>query len=271
MAKRKAPLTGVKFEADISEITKSLNIMDQIPRHILARIGTEIEAVAREELINVFLEASGYQSDDAFPTEFEDHLIDVVSNAQFQVAIGGTSFEISFDFGQLGNRSDLERAFHQGAFLADGSKLDGPYTGQPLRNPDARERHIYWEAMHKGFTSAPNPKKPGTVPIRPGAWEETKQKYIEIWGDKAPQWLYLQFGQTAWEPKIRSFPIIETYSKTLNEVADQLFFNSVVQEIERAQGLGVTLTPFGGRLNQPTGELGPSGKLRRPGQFYPLR
>lgn len=270
MAKVKAPSTRVSFTADISEVTKALNAMDQIPRRVLQNVANEIKFIAQEELFNTFVEAIDQQSEEAFPDEFRAHMMDVVSNAEFLTSVGGTSFELFFDFNQLGDRKDLERAFHQGAILADGTRLDGPYTGQALRN-DAPERHIYWEAIRKGLNSVPNPKGPGNVHFKPDAWEQTKNKYIEIWGDKAPQWLYLQFGQQAWEPKIKSFPIIETFSSTLRELAEQTFFNHVAQEIEYAQNQGAVFTPFGPRLTRPTNEIGPSGKPRRPGQFYPLR
>ena len=234
------------YDVDISEITHSLGLMEKLPRNIIYDIAAEIENIGREELINSFVEAIDRQSEDAFPDEFRAHVLNVVEQAQFESNISGTSFEVFFDFNQLGDRNDLERAFHQGAFLADGTQLDGPYTGQELKNPTG-ERHIYWEALHRGDTSAPNPKRPCRVPIKPGAWEETKRKYIEIWGNKAPQWLYLQFGQTHWEPKILSYTIIETFQKTFLEIAEKLFVNSVAKAIEAAQQEGISLTHFGAR------------------------
>lgn len=271
-----SPILNARFDVDISAITKSLHAMDEIPRHIMNSIAHEIERLARAELIGVFSEAMELQSNDAFPTEFRIHMLSVLEEVPFQTEVSATSFAIDFDFNSLGTRVDLERAFHQGALLADGkTRLHGPYTGQALYNPandpiEDEARHIYWRAVNLGLHSAPNAEH-GHVPVPLGAWEETKQAYLEIWGNKAPNWIYLQFGQNKWEPEIRSFPIIETFTTLLNEYASGIFESRVIEEIEAAQRQGAVLTPYGARLTEPSNLLGPSGKPRKPGQFYPLR
>lgn len=271
MARQYTSIGTARFDADISEITKVLNAMDQIPRFILSSIAREIEAAGQAELLSIFGDAVDHQSEDAFPEQFRQHLFRTIEKSKFNVAVNSTSVAVEYDFNQLGDRKDLELAFHQGARLADGTKLDGPYTGQPLQNENAAERHIFWQAVRKRLARAPNPKGPGEIPIDPGAWDATIEKYIRIWGSVAPQWLYLQFGQKAWDPEISSYPIMELFEQRFQEVAMDIFEFGVIEAIEQAERSGVVLTPFGGRLTNPTGELGPSGVPRRPGQFYPIR
>lgn len=267
----------VQFLVDISEVTESLQLMNNLPHYVLTEVANQVEQEGRLVLLSAFEEAMQHQSYDSFPEEFRDHVREVVSNVKFDKIIEGSAFSVSFDFNQLGTRQDLERAFHQGALLADGkTRLDGPYTGQALKNDandphKTRNRHIYWLAVHRGDTRAPNPERPGTVPVESGAWERTKRKYVEIWGDKAPQWLYLQFGQNKWDPTILGFPIIETFNQTFITNSGDLFNSLISDQIQEAQRHGAVFTPHGARLTQTTNEIGPSGKIRRPGQFYPLR
>lgn len=234
-----------QFFVDIGEITKSLDALDAIPRFVLNEVAREIEGVGKEILITSFEAAMYDQSYDSFPQEFRDHVFNVVEKAKFDTFVINNAFSVSFNFDQLGNREQLTRAFHQGALLADGSRLDGPYTGQPLMNEDPAERHIFWESVQKGLASAPNPKGAGHIPIKPNAWEETKKKYVEIWGSEAPEWLYLQFGQAAWEPHIIPYPIIEEFTEDFLASANLLFQTAVTEKIEAAQAQGAALTSYG--------------------------
>lgn len=253
------------FQVDISEINTALDQMDQIPSQ-LPEIATRIKNAGRLILEEEFEFAMEAQSLVAFPQEFREHIREVVSEAYFDVNVSGSSIAITFDFNSLGTVQELKQAFHQGARTADGDVIDGPYDGEELAEEDASKRHLFWEAMARGESKAPHPNDPTkSIRIEPEAWQITKQKYIDIWGDKAPQWLYLQFGQRKWQPTITPGSIIEGFTARFNEIGNEIFNSALAQKVETAQ------TAYGIRLTASSTELGPSGQPRRAGQFYPRR
>lgn len=243
----------VKYIVDISDVTDALTKMDQIPRYVLHEVAIEVEEAAKDILTEVFAEAIDIQDPEAFDPIFADHILSTVRSAKIRSGTFGSEFFVDFDFNSLGTRRELERAFHQGARLADGSILDGPYEGQELAQPDAGKRHAFWLAMHQGETRVDNPDGKGRIRIPEGAWEETKRKYVEIWGDKCPEWMYLEFGQEEWEPYIESYPVIEEFTTRFNEVAEQIFSDRVTEAIERAEEEELTFTEYGVR--------GPGGRF----------
>jgi hypothetical protein len=261
--------SSVGFSSDISQIEAALDRMDDIPNHVLSEIADEITYMGQALLRDLFEDAMARQSETALPEEFREHIRYVVNHAEFNPTATGTGVEVDFDFNQLGTVQELKRAFHQGARTADGDIIDGPYEGEELEN-SAADRHLYWEAMAEGRDKAPT-REGKSMRIQKGAWERTKQKYIEIWGDKAPQWLYLQFGQDKWKPKIQKSSIIEDFTEIYTRKANIIFNETLAAEVAYAQETGTVLTDHGRRLVEATGELGPSGKPRQVGQFYPNR
>lgn len=248
------------FDVDISEILDSLDAMDSIPSFIMDDIADEVDVIARSLLRQVFEEAIDKQSEEGFPQEFRDHVMEVIGFMDVDRVVGQGHAEIFVDFNQLGTLNDLTKAFHQGAKLAEGGIVDGPYEGEALLNP-VDERHEFWLAVRTGTRSVPNVKGHGKIPIKEGAWEETKRKYVEIWGDKAPEWLYLQFGQDKWEPHIRASSIVEDFSARFQQQANEVWQRRLSQAVEDAQRGSA-------RLIKNTSEIGPSGKPRKAGQFY---
>jgi len=263
--------SSVHYEADISSILEALNKMDRIAEPVLQEAANLIVQAGRELLESEFQYAIDQQNQISFPPEFAEHVMEVVSQAPFVKHVSAKSFEIGFDFNELGTVKELRRAFHQGARTADGDVIDGPYEGEELAEPDAETRHLFWEAMATGKSKAPHPHDPAkSIRIPEGAWEETKAKYIDIWGDKAPQWLYLQFGQRRWEPTIQPTNIIEGFTESFNQIASEIFYETVNAAVEEAQNNIFTApTEHGRRLTSSISELGPSGKPRQAGQFYP--
>jgi len=237
-----------KYQVDVTEIVDSLDRMDQIPRYVINQTVNEIKLAARDLLTEIFTLAMEQQDDLSFDEDFRTHLIGVVNRAEINSAISGSTFEVDFDFDTLGTTKDLERAFHQGARLADGTRLDGPYEGQALAQEDPESRHIYWRAIRLGLARAENPDGPGTVPIPEGYnWDRTKAKYIEIWGDKAPLWIYLEYGQDAWDTTIESYPVIEEFTERFEQAAAEIFETNISEAIAQAEEAEIELTKYGAR------------------------
>lgn len=248
-------MAAPSYNVDISTIINSLNYMDQIPAKVLESIADEVRDAVRGTLINVFQQAMGTQNPYAFPEEYKEHVLRVVAEAPIHSGISGNSFFVDFDFDVLGNEQDLRRAFHQGAALVGGGFVDGPYDESMELKNSTEERHLFWESVRRGDSAGPASgkqirrksgrygKKGKGVPIAPGAWEETKAKYIEIWGDKAPEWLYLQFGQTLWEPYIKPAAVIEDFSSQFYAIAEDIWYNRLAAEVAIANSTNLSHHP----------------------------
>lgn len=233
----------------------------------------QVKSLAREALISVFEAACEIaNSDDGFPEEFQSHLLNAVKNLDINIITVPGEVFVSVDFDELGNRQDLERAFHQGAQLEGGGRLWGPYEGQALKNDDAEERHIFWEAIRFGRPRAQVHGK--NIKVNSNyTWEDTIQQYINIWGEKAPEWLFIQFGQEEWEPYVPQWDIIADFYSTFNVLLETSLTALVEHEVAIAnsyQSLGVE-TGFTSK-GQPrllSSSVMVRGKSYRAGQFIP--
>lgn len=266
-----------EFQVNIDAILESSRYIGTIGSR-LGTIEDEMRKITKLALIDVFEDAVRYaNSDDGFPPEFQDHVMSVIRNFEdFYIITDSYGCFISVDFEALGTEQDLQRAYHQGALLEDGTRLWGPYTGQTLKQGDAELRHIFWEAFQEGRKTAEIGGK--RVPTDRGGhdWEETKEQYINIWGaDKCPEWLFIQHGQEQWNPTIPSYDIIGEFELRLYSFAEQLLVTFVEAEIRIAEayesvGSTVGFTKKGQpRLISGSFVNPATGRTIRPGQFAP--
>lgn len=237
--------------------------------------------IAKEIIMRVFEEAVVFaDSDDGFPPEFQQHVLKVASTIRPTVIVDRNELFVSFDLEEsMGGETELKRAYHQGAILADGkTRLDGPYTGQALLTDDEYRRHEFWLAIRYGQSKVQTNKDGKiinhTINNPSEKWEKTKDKYIEIWGNKAPEWLFIQFGQEEHEPTIPSFNIVEAIQEDISASLTRLLeieFESSVRLANQLESFG-----FAGGINKAgrayltSGSYtGPTGKKYRPGRFIP--
>lgn len=269
------------FQVDVSAISQSLEYLDSIPTYILREISDEASQTARSLLVDEFESAMAKQDIAAFPQEFRDHVIKAVKSLPIERVVNQQYTAIDIDFGLLGTTETLKKAFHQGAVLKRGGRVDGPWDeSMELLEPDAATRHVFWEAMVRGdafYTPSRRNKKgrfrkQAPIPIPPDAWERTKQKYLDIWGAEAPEWLYLQYGQQKWEPHITPSSIVEDFSRNFRVAFEEIWDRRLTQELARISGVESSF--YGGRHGYtPTGRKfynvrNPSGQFaKRP----PLR
>lgn len=210
-------------------------------------------------------------SENGFPDEFKDHMLANAARIHPDIFQDLHGLTVTFDLEEwLGGYDDLQRAFHQGAKLADGGFLDGPYTGQALHQEDTETRHIFWEALRFGRAKAQIGEK--SVPVK-GSWEQTMEKYLEIWGEKSPQWLFLQFGQEEWEPYVPQVDILNNIEDAVQGAATayllKIFENTVkIANEYKSAGIDVGYTPKGA-LRVISGTIEANGKVYRPGRFVP--
>lgn len=269
---------ATEFEVNIDAILASSRYIGSIGSRI-GSIESELKKIAKLALIDVFEEAVvDADSYDGFPPEFQDHTLNVVNNFNgYYIIYDGISVFVSVDFDALGTQAELRRAFHQGARLADGGNLWGPYEGQALASTDPEAAHTFWEAVRFNQKTAYNPTTGKRMPTSKVKyqWDEIVNKYVEIWGDKCPEWLFIQYGQEEWEPIVPQFDIIGEFESRFFSLAEQILVSFVETEIAIAEayesvGIDVGFTIKGqprlksGSLVNPA-----SGKTIRPGQFAP--
>lgn len=264
------------LHVNIENIIRSAGYIGGIPERLSLRAAYEMRNIARELLIQTFQEAFAVaDSEDGFPPEFQNHVIRTVQDMRIDTFGSGGTVEVIVDFEDLGDENDLVRAFHQGARLADGSKLWGPYEGQELAQEDASIRHIFWENIRRDNNSAVVLDGKTVKLSDPHSWGEMIEQYVSIWGEKSPEWLFVQYGQEEWEPYIPPYDIIEEFSRALYAVNLDYLYQELVDEVSIANayasiGVDVGFTIKGqprllhGNLVNPK-----TGKTINPGQFAP--
>lgn len=210
-------------------------------------------------------------SEDGFPEKFQQHLLSAVRRIEPDILVDLHGAFIEFDLEEwLGSYEELQRAFHQGAKLAGGGTLDGPYDGQKLHQEDTEIRHIFWEALRFGQPKAQIGDK--SVPVQ-GDWETTMDKYINIWGSKAPEWLFLQFGQEEWRPYVPQVDVLNNIENKIQATAGAYLAARFQESVAwannyRTTGIDVGFSPTGKpRLNK--GVVTIKGKTYKAGQFLP--
>lgn len=251
---------SLEFFVDDSAIQEALGIIGNSLPEVMDNVATRTSSIAKGVLTDIFIETMDRLSYDAFAPEFRDAIIRNVEALPVEVSATATGGSAFIDFTVLGDRADLERAFHRNAVLRGGHRLTEPYNGQELAVEDADIRHLFFEAMLRG---EPFQAYDGNIIQTAGLWDKTKQEYLEIWGDKSPQWLYLQYGQSQFEPKIPPGNILESFQEQMGELVTSVFQEEVEAAVAFANTAQSGITGVAGRYQSPAGGI----TIR--GQFYP--
>ena len=253
----------VRFETNAGSIIQVTRDLDLALAGV-AVLGAEIESRGRVLLREVF--QTGLQQANAFggfPEQFQDHVLRVLDNIEVRDTSGAAFISVEFLFDNLGDWNDLPQAFHQGARLPNGDIVWGPYEGEQLAQEDPNIRYVFWYNLDDD------------------KWQETIAKRIEIWGDIAPEWLYAQFGQTDWEPIVPPTAMLEEFEAQFNALANQMTQAYIETAVSIANGYetqGISATPIyrNGRVTETrllsgvNAGIGPSGRPRQAGQYFPL-
>jgi len=272
---------ATEFEVNIDAILASADLIGTMGSR-LGTIERELKSIAKIALVETFEEAViDADSYDGFPPEFQDHTMRVIRNFEsYYVIYDGYSVFVSVDFDDLGTQEELRRAFHQGARLADKSILWGPYEGQPLASGNPQQSHDFWEAVRYGNPTWFNEKTKKDIPMDKlvkHPWDEVVNKYVEIWGDKCPEWLFIQWGQEEWEPIVPQYDIIGEFETKFFTLCEELLTTFVEAQIRQAEayetiGAKVGFTSKGQPrlLSGSESFINPAtGKTISPGRFAP--
>lgn len=265
------------FSVDISSILAATEYLNQAPIEVIPRLAVELQELARNVLFNVFYAAMPVaNAQGGFPAPFQDHVLTVLRDLPILATVSGPSIQIIIDFDLLGDSDDLERAFHQGAKLADGGGRDGylwgPYEGQDLTSENPLARYHIWNVVYEGYSEFKFGRKSQVYRLPDWAsWEATMQQRISIWGNKAPEWLYIEYGQQDYYPKVPVGSVFEDFNTEFLFSSRELFaaeldrLMTVVNSFE-ARGVPATVTP-GGRIRVTQGRF--AGSIAQPniGQY----
>ena len=263
------------FDVDVSSIIEATSYLDAVPSKVGSELAYAFRGLARGLLIAVFEDAMiRANAEGGFPEPFQNHVLSVVRTIPIISTFSNNQIFIEVDFDEIGTTSDLERGFHQGAKLADGGRLwQEAYTGQPLKQPNAHLRYRVWNAVRYGATEVKmTHRRPFKLPEW-ATWENTMDARIDIWGDKAPEWLYIQFGQHFKPPYVPAGSVFEDFAYQLNEEGSLLVEEIVAIEIETANifsAKGITVSPTANRSIQLLAGfagLSNAGNPYRRGQF----
>lgn len=158
---------------------------------------------------NILIKAAAQAGSDAFPLAYIEPMLEAAGKMSIQ-----RPTEFLLEFEEMGTADDLAEGFHYGAKIEGGGQVDLPYGGEPLKN-DTQQRYEAWQRIYRGDTWHGLDYS--------NSWSETIQARLQVWDDKAPQWLLLQYGQTEFEPTILPYPIVEEVTFDLTQI-----FNSML-------------------------------------------
>lgn len=201
------------------ELERALGASSASITKAFSNVSLTFAQTAEQVVVNTLVEAAASAGPEAFPPAYIAPMLGAARGI-----INITSNEIGIDFEAMGTQGDLIEGFHYGARIEGGDHVGLPYLGESLKN-DVEERYIAWLRVYHGETWHGIDYS--------GTWTETIGARLDAWGDKAPQWLLLQYGQTEWEPTNDPFPIIENVTTELSILFEALLRNEVKTIVDR--------------------------------------
>lgn len=191
-----------------------------------------------------------------FPDVYRGHLLACSRNIPVTFTNASNYIGAIVDIGYLGDSNDLSKGYHREALADDlGTSHSGrkprihlPYAGQGLYNADTDKRAEFWEAIEKGipYDVGKNSTKSSQVTIdTSGMFDATLLDRVSHWGEKAPEWLIIQWGShrdgTGEKPQTKPQPLIEDLQELIGLTCSNIYAEAVVEaiaSIPRAAGPG---------------------------------
>lgn len=218
----------------VTSLEPLLRGIDQYSQEAVARLG-ELEIrfknIARDILVEEFQNAIDQQSD--FFGEYADQILQAVVQLPIGVIVTENSFEIIVNFDNLGTYQDLTEAYHYGAMLADGGQvLDFPSPGEGALKNDREKRLEFWTSVYTGQPyfhmiedNEGNLIGAGRDISTAGMLEDTIAARVDYWSSigKAPEWLFLQFGQPLGVPTVEASNVIQRWENRTYSLLYALF------------------------------------------------
>lgn len=195
----------MRFElSGFDRLLTKLSVAEEQAEEAFKNASAEFIPQAQTTVQNVLIKAAAQAGDDAFPIAYIEPMLSAAEKVIIREPVA-----VLLDFEELGTVDDLQEGFHYGAKIEGGGQVELPYGGEPLKN-DTAERYEAWQRIFHGEAWHGLDYS--------GSWSETIAARLEAWGDKAPQWLLLQYGQLEFDPIIYPYPIIEEITFDLKSI-----------------------------------------------------
>ena len=215
----------------------SLNLAKADVKRAVIRAAERTKSLVHESFLLLLQNAMNKAGIEAFPIPYRIHLLTVAGTIFPSVGLHYYGYDLAYDLSRLGDYNDLAQGFHYHAQLRRGGQVELPWTSRSfdssLKNP-FDVRYDYWWALRNGIQV--NGKQ-----ITGNEWSETLNARIAVWGDKAPEWLLLQYGQRD-EPSNEPYPIIEVLQRNTKKIGTgilaQELYNSYQNLFGRRANLG---------------------------------
>ena len=230
---------GGKFYISVNADPKYKKIISELKTRVPLEVHTATVQTAERlqdltlQVIKIQIQNAAARHSEAFPPAYMIHLLSQLSELQVETSISEYSFNIAFNFNQLGTKDDLMQGYHYGALLKSGGFVDLPWHGgssdASLKN-DVMTRYEFWTALRFNLTYKGRP-------IENTLWNDTINARVSTWNSlgKAPEWLLLQYGQQEWEPTLEPTPIIENTRAILKELGQEIFADELLQQYQKMQ------------------------------------
>lgn len=206
----------IRVQLDTSDIIQYANRL--LPNQISAAYhitALQLESRLRDRIEQIFQEAISVQSPLAWPDEYTSHLMIVLQGLPIVINVGNQSLSVNIDLDYLGDRDDLELSFHYHARNIEGHRLSLPYSGESLRGTP-EQRYLFFIENVVGTE----------------LWDETARARVQVWANRAPEWLYLQYGLLI-EPEIRPTPVYESINNYASFITVDLLVQNLNDQIAR--------------------------------------
>lgn len=210
------------------ELERNIQNADRATERAFRNVSPAFIQQANVIISDVLIKAAAQAGNDAFPLAYIEPMLEAAN----KIVITSPG-EVFIDFDELGTYDELEEGFHYGAKIEGGGQVDLPYGGEPLKN-DTEQRYAAWQRVFHGDTWHGLDYS--------GSWSETIAARLSAWGDKAPQWLLLQYGQEEFEPTIQPYPIVEEISTDLATIFEGLM-RTEISLIASNFNVGTSYTP----------------------------
>ncbi len=204
----------MRFDASgFKELQIKTQNADRAIEQAFRNISSSFTVQAKAVIDDILIKAAAQAGSEAFPLAYIEPMLRAAGNI-----IISQPTEVFVDFESLGTVEDLQEGFHYMARIDSESHVELPYGGEPLKN-DTEQRYIAWQRVFHGETWHGIDYS--------GSWSETIAARLEVWGDRAPQWLLLQYGQEEFEPTINPYPIVEEITSDLAAIFEGMMRTEV--------------------------------------------
>jgi hypothetical protein len=191
-----------------------------------------------------------------FPDIYRGHLLACSRSIPVSYINAGGYIEVLVDIEALGTSSDLREGYHRLALEGElgashrgpKSRVHLPYMDQNLYNKDREKRASFWEAIVNRTPYDVGKDSINSAKLRiqtAGMYDETLINRVTVWGNKAPEWLILQWGSAdsgkGEPPQTKPQPLIEDLRELIGVTCSNIYVASIqeaIANIPREAGAG---------------------------------